>query len=179
MLYTVYWLPINVLYCFIIFLSASQILYGCNNRISPHLLMKVYLFHSLILWLYGSHSISITLSLSLSLYVREGVWRDAYSSMHCRFWQAQGEKEDGETELGQWVAELPAASFRVLDVWGGTGSPWANTDITGSAFSCLGRQPYVNITSIPTHMLPNMTAPTLWCWVKLLTAVTWTITFSY
>lgn len=35
---------------------------------------------------------------------------DAYSFVHCRFWQARGEQEDGETELGQRVAELPTAS---------------------------------------------------------------------
>ncbi len=76
-------------------------------------------------------------------------WSDAYSSVHCRFWQARGEKEDGETELGQRVAELPTASVRVLNVWGGTGGPWANSDIASSACSRLARQHHVNITSSP------------------------------
>lgn len=35
---------------------------------------------------------------------------DASSSLHWRFWQTRGEKEDGQTELGQWVAELPTQS---------------------------------------------------------------------
>lgn len=38
--------------------------------------------------------------------------KDVYSFVRRRFWQAKGEKEDGETELGQLLAERPAASVR-------------------------------------------------------------------
>lgn len=75
--------------------------------------------------------------------------------------KARGEKEDGETELGQRVAVLPAASVGAVKVWGGTGSPRANTDNTSSASPSLARQSHVNITFLPAHVLTNMPALTL------------------
>lgn len=110
-------------------------------------------------------------------------WSDAYSSVHGRFWQARGGKEDGKTELGQWAAELAASSAGVLNDWGRPGGPWVNTDITSLAFSHLARQPHVNITSMPTHTRSQICLNSHVCLTKAFNCcnvvVDWTIAFSY
>lgn len=80
----------------------------------------------------------------------------AFGLMHIHpciadFGRWEEKKEDGETELGQCVAELPAAS----ECWmseEGLEASGQNTERPGSASSHLARQPHVNITSTLTNM---------------------------
>lgn len=86
-------------------------------------------------------------------------------------------------EERRWRDRIGPASCRTPCIlWGRTGGPWANTDITSKASSCLARQPHVNITSMPTHtqiFLQSHVVSQSQAFNCNDAVIDWTIAFSY
>lgn len=108
--------------------------------------------------------------------VRGYVWTDAYPSVHCRFWQVivvvgVGGGGKRETESGQWVAELPAASVREAGClrkdFRALGKYWHHQLGFLSSRKAASCKYFIHSCTHKRWQICLL----LWVWVKLLTAV--------